>query len=107
MIRIEIPNVENEESPVSQSFLLRFAEDVPTNKEHRLPVGTETLTFIRSEQSDSDRGTTACRSIPNAADQGQATVTNNGTQTLTEVSREAVDKGSPEGTSRFIPREQL
>lgn len=79
------------------AFLLRFQEQCSSTSDGTVATGTETVTFVRAEQVDSDPRQYDLRvvpiydvQLPSKRSLGNSAMTT-GTKTFTEVRREADD----------------
>lgn len=73
------------------AFLLRFQESCKNAPAGPVSTGTETHTYVRSEQVDTDPHHHGFRTVPNCTDLFQDAFPSFGTKTRTEVQKESVD----------------
>ena len=94
-------------------FMLRFQEVLYLTHRRDDTEGTQTHTFVRSEQADTDSHHFRFRSIPLDTKRhesmippsGVAKVFLSGTQTATEVRQETADRDPANRSFSFIPKE--
>jgi hypothetical protein len=89
------------------AFLLRFQESCPQGAATNVSVGTETLTFVRSEQSDADPHNVFFRAMPTGLHVPRKPANASlGTQASTAVGREAADCDPATRRFEILPQER-